>query len=134
MAVMVMDCMIVRFTSTYHSCHGHDCMRVGFTSTYGRCHVCMIIRFTSTYGGCRGHDYNDSLIVIFNLLFFFKSCDALIFVVRLRFLSLNNEKTYCIVWSFVLVCLSFAVLSIEIFVWYLFIIIIILTIIYKFVT
>jgi hypothetical protein len=114
MAVMVMDCMIVRFTSTYHSCHGHDCMRVGFTSTYGRCPVCMIIRFTSiyggcrghdcktvrftsTYGGCRGHDYNDSLIVIFNLLFFFKSCDALIFVVRLRFLSLNNEKTYCIV-------------------------------------
>jgi hypothetical protein len=25
--------MIVRFTSTYGSCHGHDCMIVGFNST-----------------------------------------------------------------------------------------------------
>jgi hypothetical protein len=24
--------MIVRFSSTYGSCHGHDCMIVGFTS------------------------------------------------------------------------------------------------------
>jgi hypothetical protein len=29
--------MIVRFTSTYDSCHGHNCMIVGFTSTYGSC-------------------------------------------------------------------------------------------------
>ena len=26
--------MIVGFTSTYDSCHGHDCRIVGFTSTY----------------------------------------------------------------------------------------------------
>jgi hypothetical protein len=47
--------MIVRFTSTYGSCHGHDCMIVRFTSTYGSCtchgHNCMIVRFTSTYVG-----------------------------------------------------------------------------------
>ena len=48
--------MIVGFTSTYDSFHGHDCM---------------IVRFASTYGGCRGYDYNDSLIVIFNLLVVF---------------------------------------------------------------
>jgi hypothetical protein len=44
--------MIVRFISTYGSCHGHDCMIVRFTSTYGSCHGhdCMIVRFTSTYG------------------------------------------------------------------------------------
>jgi hypothetical protein len=24
--------MIVGFTSTYDSCHGHDCVKVGFTS------------------------------------------------------------------------------------------------------
>jgi hypothetical protein len=42
------DCMIVRFTSTYDSCHGHDCMIVRFTSTYDSCHGhdCMIVRFT----------------------------------------------------------------------------------------
>ena len=41
--------MIVRFMSTYGSCHGHDCMIVRFTSTYGSCHGhdCMIVRFTS---------------------------------------------------------------------------------------
>ena len=41
--------MIVGFTSTYGSCHGHDCMIVGFTSTYGSCHGhdCMIVRCTS---------------------------------------------------------------------------------------
>ena len=41
--------MIVEFTSTYDSCHGHDCMIVGFTSTYGSCHGhdCMIVGFTS---------------------------------------------------------------------------------------
>ena len=41
--------MIVGFTSTYDSCHGHDCMIVGFTSTYGSCHGhdCMIVGFTS---------------------------------------------------------------------------------------
>ena len=45
-AVMV---MIVRYTSTYGSCHGHDCMMVGFTSTYGSCHGhgCMIVGFSS---------------------------------------------------------------------------------------
>ena len=50
-AVMVMHYMIVRFTSTYGSCHGHDCMIVGFTSTYDSCHGhdCMIVGFTSTY-------------------------------------------------------------------------------------
>ena len=39
------DCMIVRFTSTYGSCHGHDCMIVRFTSTYDSCHGhdCMIV-------------------------------------------------------------------------------------------
>jgi hypothetical protein len=39
--------MIVGFTSTYGSCHGHDCMIVGFTSTYVGCHGddCMIVRF-----------------------------------------------------------------------------------------
>ena len=38
--------MIVGFTSTYGTCHGHDCMIVGFTSTYGGCHGhdCMIGR------------------------------------------------------------------------------------------
>jgi hypothetical protein len=30
--------MIVRFTSSYGSCHGHDCMIVRFTSTDGGCH------------------------------------------------------------------------------------------------
>ena len=30
--------MMVRFTSTYGSCHGHDFLKVGFTSTYGGCH------------------------------------------------------------------------------------------------
>ena len=41
--------MIVGFTSTYGSCHGHDCMIVGFTSTYGSCHGhdCMIVGCTS---------------------------------------------------------------------------------------
>ena len=41
--------MIVGFTSTYGSCHGHDCMIVGFTSIYGSCHGhdCMIVRCTS---------------------------------------------------------------------------------------
>ena len=41
--------MIVGFTSTYGSCHGHDCMIVGFTSTYDSCHGhdCMIVGFTS---------------------------------------------------------------------------------------
>ena len=41
--------MIVRFTSTYGSCHGHDCMIVRFMSTYGSCHGhdCMIVGFTS---------------------------------------------------------------------------------------
>jgi hypothetical protein len=75
------DCMTVGFTSTYYGCHGHDCMIVGCTSSYG---------------GCHGHDYNGSLIVIFNRLrfFFVKSCDALIFVVRLRFLILNNENAW----------------------------------------
>jgi hypothetical protein len=90
------DCMIVGFTSTYGSCQDHDCMIVGFTSTYGSCHGhdCMKVGFTSTYSGCHGHDYNGSLIVIFNLLnFFVKSCDAHIFVVRLCFLILNTENT-----------------------------------------
>ena len=89
--------MIVRFTSTYDSCHGIDCMIVRFTSTYVSCHGhdCMIVGFTSSYGGRRGHDYNGSLIVIFNLLnFFVKSCDAHIFVVRLCFLILNTENTW----------------------------------------
>ena len=41
--------MIVTFTFTYGSCHGHDCMMLRFTSTYDSCHgyVCMIVRFTS---------------------------------------------------------------------------------------
>jgi hypothetical protein len=41
--------MIVRFTSTYGSCHGHDSMIVRFSSTYGSCHGhdCMIVGFTS---------------------------------------------------------------------------------------
>jgi hypothetical protein len=41
--------MIVGFTSTYCSCHGHDCMIVRFMSTYGSCHGydCMIVGFTS---------------------------------------------------------------------------------------
>jgi hypothetical protein len=41
--------MIVRFTSTYGSCHGHDCMIVRLTSTYDSCHGhdCMIVGFTS---------------------------------------------------------------------------------------
>ena len=62
--------MIVRFTSTYDSCHGHVCMIVRLTSTYDSCHGhdCMKVGCTSRYGGCRGHDYNVSLIVIFNLL------------------------------------------------------------------
>jgi hypothetical protein len=36
--------MMVRFTSTYGSCHGHDYMIVGFTSTSDRGHGidCMI--------------------------------------------------------------------------------------------
>ena len=34
--------MIVGFTSTYDSCHGHDCMIVGFTST-NHGHDCMIV-------------------------------------------------------------------------------------------
>ena len=42
--------MIVRFTSTYGSCHDHDCMTVRFKSTCGNCHSrdCMIVGFTST--------------------------------------------------------------------------------------
>ena len=50
--------MIVRFTSTYDSCHSHDCMIVRFTSTYCGCrgHDCNIVRFTSTYDLCHGHD------------------------------------------------------------------------------
>jgi hypothetical protein len=41
--------MIVGFTSTNGTCHGHDCMIVRCTSTYGSYHgyVCMIVRFTS---------------------------------------------------------------------------------------
>ena len=41
--------MMVGFTSTYGSCHGHDCMIVRFTSTYGSCHGhdCMIVGFNS---------------------------------------------------------------------------------------
>jgi hypothetical protein len=41
--------MIVRFTSTYGSCHADDCMIVGFTSTCVSCHGhdCMIVGFTS---------------------------------------------------------------------------------------
>ena len=48
--------MIVRFPSTYGSCHGHDCMIVGFTSAPDSCHGhdCIIVRFTSTYGICHG--------------------------------------------------------------------------------
>jgi hypothetical protein len=34
--------MIVRFTSSYGSCHGHDCMIVVFTSTNGSCHTTII--------------------------------------------------------------------------------------------
>jgi hypothetical protein len=30
--------MIVGFTFSYGSCHGHDCMIVVFTSTNGSCH------------------------------------------------------------------------------------------------
>jgi hypothetical protein len=43
--------MIVGFTSTYDSVHGHYCMIVRFTSTYGGCHGhdCMTVGFTSTY-------------------------------------------------------------------------------------
>jgi hypothetical protein len=41
--------MIVGFTSTYGSCHGHDCM---------------IVRFTSTYGGCHGHDVEVNPTII----------------------------------------------------------------------
>jgi hypothetical protein len=51
--------MIVKFTSTYGSCHGHDCKTVGFTSTYDDCHDCMIVGFTSTYDGGHGHDYDS---------------------------------------------------------------------------
>ena len=41
--------MIVKFTSTYGSWHGHDSMIVRFSSTYGSCHGhdCMIVGFTS---------------------------------------------------------------------------------------
>jgi hypothetical protein len=42
--------MIVTFTSTYGSCHGHDCIIVKFTSTYAACHGhdCMIVGFSMT--------------------------------------------------------------------------------------
>jgi hypothetical protein len=60
------DCMIVRFTSTYCSCHGHDCMIVGFTSPHDCCHGhdCIIVGCTSRYGGCHGHDMVSRIMIM----------------------------------------------------------------------
>jgi hypothetical protein len=92
------DCMIVGFTSTYGSCHGHDCLIVRFTISYDGCHGhdCMLIGSTSRYVGYRGHDYKGNLIVLYNIfvVFFLKHCDALVYVIRLHFLSLNTENAW----------------------------------------
>jgi hypothetical protein len=57
---MTMTAIIGRSKSYYHIINTMTAiiMIVGFTSTYGSCHGhdCMIVRFTSTYGGCHGHD------------------------------------------------------------------------------
>ena len=52
--------MIVRFSSTYGSCHDHDCVRwydlprTTYVSCHG--HDCMIVRFSSTFDSCHCHD------------------------------------------------------------------------------
>jgi hypothetical protein len=99
--------MIVGFTSTYGSCHGHDCLIVRFTISYDCCHGhdCMLIGCTSRYVGYRGHDYNGNLIVLYNIfvVVFFTHCDALVYVVRLHILSLNNENAWLLL-TFISYC------------------------------
>jgi hypothetical protein len=58
--------MIVRFISTYDSCHGQDCMIVGFTSTYDSCHGhdCMIVRLISTYDIGRSKSYHHIIMTM----------------------------------------------------------------------